>query len=40
MFTYKKSDKLQIVRYTESNYVGCIDRKKSTLGYVFLIAGR
>ena len=28
MFTYRKSDQLQLVGYTDFNYVGCIDKQK------------
>jgi len=34
---YMKSDQLQLIRYTDSNYAGCIDNMKSTSGYIFLI---
>jgi hypothetical protein len=34
---YRKSDSLQIVGYSDSDYAG--DDRKSTLGYVFTLAG-
>jgi hypothetical protein len=37
MLTYRKSDSLQIVRYSDSDYVR--DDRKSTSGYVFTLAG-
>jgi hypothetical protein len=37
MMMYRRSDFLQIVGYSDSDYVG--DGRKSTLGYVFTIAG-
>ncbi|XP_071902585.1 secreted RxLR effector protein 161-like [Coffea arabica] len=38
MLTYRKSDELEIVEYTDSNYAGCQDTMKSTSGYVYLLA--
>ena len=37
---HMKSDQLQLIGYTDTDYTGCIDNMKSTLGYIFLIAGR
>jgi hypothetical protein len=34
---YRKSDSLQIVGYSDSDYPG--DDRKSTAGYVFTLAG-
>jgi len=34
---YMKSDQLQLIRYTDSDYAGCINSRKFTLGYIFLI---
>ena len=36
MLTYRKSESLQLVGYSDSNYAG--DDRKSTLGYVFTLA--
>jgi len=35
----QKSDQLQLIGYTDSDFAGCIDSRKSTSGYVFLMAG-
>jgi hypothetical protein len=37
MMTYRRTDSLQIVGYTDSDYAG--DDRKSTSGYVFTLAG-
>jgi hypothetical protein len=37
MMTYRRSDSLQIVGYSYSDYTG--DDRKSTSGYVFTLAG-
>ena len=39
MLTYKKSDALEIVGYSDADLAGCKDTLKSTSGYVFLLAG-
>jgi hypothetical protein len=36
MMTYKRSDSLKIVRYSDSDYAE--DDRKSTSGYVFTLA--
>jgi hypothetical protein len=38
--TYKHTDHLEVVRYSDSDFVGCVDSRKSTSGYVFLLAAR
>ena len=39
MLTYRKFNHLEVIGYTNSNFVGCIDTRKSTFGYVHLLAG-
>ncbi|XP_068498524.1 secreted RxLR effector protein 161-like [Phaseolus vulgaris] len=38
MFTYKRSDHLEVIGYTDSYFAGCVDTRKSTFGYVYLLA--
>jgi hypothetical protein len=38
MLTYERSDSLEIVGYSDSDFVGCLDTDRSTLGYVFKLA--
>ena len=37
--TYKRVQNLQLVRYSDSDFAGCQDDKKSTTGYIFMLAG-
>jgi hypothetical protein len=39
MLTYERSDSLEIVGYSDSDFVGCLDTDRSTSGYVFKLAG-
>ena len=39
MLTYKRSDHLEVIGYTDSDFAGCVDTRKSTFGYVYLLAG-
>uniref|UniRef100_A0A803L7X3 Retrovirus-related Pol polyprotein from transposon TNT 1-94 n=1 Tax=Chenopodium quinoa TaxID=63459 RepID=A0A803L7X3_CHEQI len=39
MLTYRRSDQLEIIGYTDFDFVGCQDSLKSTSGYIFVIAG-
>ncbi|XP_031286695.1 secreted RxLR effector protein 161-like [Pistacia vera] len=39
MLTYKRSDYLEVVGYSDSDFAGCFDTRKSTFGYVFMLAG-
>ena len=39
ILTYRRSDQLEVIGYTDSYFAGCIDSRKSTFGYVFLLAG-
>ena len=38
MLTFKRSDKLEVIGYTYSYFDGCLDSRKSTFGYLFLLA--
>jgi len=38
MLTYKRFDHLEVIGYSNSDFVGCVDTRKSTLVYVFLLA--
>ena len=39
VLTYKRSDHLEVIGCTNSNFAGCVDTRKSTFGYVYLLAG-
>ena len=39
MLTYRKLDQLEIIGYSDSDFVGCLDSIKSTSGYIYLLAG-
>ncbi|XP_068339147.1 secreted RxLR effector protein 161-like [Pyrus communis] len=38
MLTYSNVDKLDLVGFTDSDLAGCVDDRKSTNGYIFLLA--
>ena len=38
MLTYKRSDHLEVIAYSNSDFFRCVDTKKSILGFVFLLA--
>ena len=38
MLTYRKSDKLEIIGYTDSDYTGYQENMKSISGYIYLLA--
>ncbi|KAD2804707.1 hypothetical protein E3N88_38084 [Mikania micrantha] len=38
--TYRISDNLKVVGYSDSDFAKCEDNNKSTLGYIFMVAGR
>nr|KYP59222.1 Retrovirus-related Pol polyprotein from transposon TNT 1-94 [Cajanus cajan]KYP75177.1 Retrovirus-related Pol polyprotein from transposon TNT 1-94 [Cajanus cajan] len=40
MLTYKRSNHLEVIDYLDSNYAGCVDSRKSSFEYIFLLAGR
>ena len=37
--TYKHSDHLEVIKHSNFNFTRCIDFRKSTLGYIFLLIG-
>jgi hypothetical protein len=39
MLTYRRSDTLEIIGYSDADYAGDRDDRKSTSGYVFTLAG-
>nr|CAN77687.1 hypothetical protein VITISV_002733 [Vitis vinifera] len=39
MLMYRRTDNLEVIGYSYSDYTGCIDSRKSTSGYVFMLAG-
>ena len=38
MLTYRRTDTLKVVGFSDLDYVGCVDDKKSTSGYIFMMA--
>ena len=39
MLIYQRSDQLMVTGYSDSDFAGCLDSRKSTSGYIFLLAG-
>ena len=37
MLTYRLIDTLEVVGFSDSDYAGCVDDKKSTYGYIFMM---
>jgi hypothetical protein len=38
MLTYKKTENLEVIGYSDTDFAGCVDTKRSTSGYVFTLA--
>ncbi|XP_041011264.1 secreted RxLR effector protein 161-like [Juglans microcarpa x Juglans regia] len=38
MLMYRRTDNLEVIGYLDSDFAGCIDSRKSTLGYIFFMA--
>ena len=38
MLTYRHIDTLEVVGFSDPDYVGCMDDKKSTSSYIFMMA--
>ena len=37
MLTYRHTDTLEVVGFSDSDYAGCVDDKRSTSGYIFMM---
>ncbi|XP_074290834.1 secreted RxLR effector protein 161-like [Silene latifolia] len=37
MLMFRQTENLEVVGYSDSDYAGCIDLRKSTSGYVFML---
>ena len=38
MLTYRRLNNLEIIGYSDSNFVGCQDSRKATSSYIYLLA--
>ncbi|XP_060198335.1 secreted RxLR effector protein 161-like [Lycium barbarum] len=38
MLMYRRSNSLEVIGYSDSDHGGCVDTRKSTFGYLFLLA--
>ena len=39
MLMYRRIDNLEVIGYSDSDFAGCVDSRKSTSGYIFIFAG-
>ena len=39
MLTYRKSDQLEIIGYSDYDFSGCQDSRRSTSGYIYMVDG-
>ena len=39
MLIYRRTNSLNVVGYSDVDFKGCMNDKKSTIGYVFVMAG-
>ena len=39
MLTYRQSAHLDLIGYSDADFAGCVDSRKSTSGYIFMIVG-
>lgn len=37
MLIYKRSNEVELIGYSDSDFAGCLDSRKSTFGYLFLL---
>jgi hypothetical protein len=40
IFTFRKSDNLEVIGYSDSDFFDYVDNKKSTSAYIFMFVGR
>jgi len=40
MLIYRQTDCLKVIGYSDSDCVGCIESRKSTSDYIFMLASR
>ena len=38
MLMYRRIDELEVIGYSDSDFAGCVDSRKSTSGYIFMFA--
>ena len=38
MLMYRRTDSLEVIGYSDSDFAGCVDSRKSTSGYIFKLA--
>ena len=38
MLTYRHTDTLRVIGFSDFDYLGCVDDKKSNYGYIFMMA--
>ncbi|XP_075656456.1 secreted RxLR effector protein 161-like [Castanea sativa] len=39
ILAFKRSDNLEVIGYSDSDFAGCFDSRKSTFGYLFMLDG-
>ena len=39
MLMYKQTDDLEVIGYSDSDFASCVDSRRSTSGYIFMLAG-
>ena len=37
MLTFRRSDQLKVIGYSDLDFAGCVNSRKSTFGYLFLL---
>ena len=38
--TYRRTNNLEVVGYSDLDFDGCVDSRKSTSGYIFILVGQ